>query len=58
MRPFDPAGSAGTVTVVLAAVAGFAALETVADFGAFFVEGKGNSNKWRRTLPQTAIHSW
>jgi hypothetical protein len=40
MRPLDPAGSGGTATVALAAVAGLAALETVADFGVFFVEGK------------------
>jgi hypothetical protein len=40
MRPFDPAGSAGTATVALAAVAGFAALDTAADFGVFLVEGK------------------
>ena len=40
MRPFEPAGSAGTAMVALAAVAGFAALETAADFGVFFVEGK------------------
>lgn len=41
MRPFDPGGSAGTAMgVVLAAVAGFATLEMVADFGVFLVEGK------------------
>jgi hypothetical protein len=43
MRPFDPAGSAGTEMVGAAdftALAGFAALETVADFGVFFVDGK------------------
>jgi hypothetical protein len=40
MRPFDPVGSAGTAMVALAATAGFAALETVADFGVFLVEGK------------------
>jgi hypothetical protein len=31
--------------VLFAALAGLAALETVADFGAFFVEGNRNSNK-------------
>ena len=40
MRPFDPVGSAGTAMVAFAAVAGFAALETVADFGVLRVEGK------------------
>ena len=45
MRPLDPAGSAGTTTddfvaVLFAALAGLAALETVADFGVFFVDGK------------------
>jgi hypothetical protein len=45
MRPFDPLGSAGTITDVFGAalftaLAGLAALETVADFAVFFVEGK------------------
>lgn len=45
MRPFDPAGSAGTVitdfaAVLFAALTGLAALETVADFAVFLVEGK------------------
>ncbi len=45
MRPFEPAGSAGTVmadfaAVLFAALAGLAALETVADFVVFLVEGK------------------
>ncbi len=42
----EPAGSAGTEMAVLgaedfAALAGLAALETVADVAVFFVEGKG-----------------
>jgi hypothetical protein len=44
MRPFEPSGSAGTTMVDragdAAALAGLAALETVADFGVFFTEGK------------------
>jgi hypothetical protein len=45
MRPLEPAGSGGAATVdfagvLLAALAGLAALETVADFGVFFVDGK------------------
>ena len=45
MRPLEPAGSAGTEIAVFgaedfAALAGLAALETVADFAVFFVEGK------------------
>jgi hypothetical protein len=40
MRPLEPAGSAGTERDGLAAEAGLAALETVADFEVFFVEGK------------------
>ena len=46
MRPFDPAGSAGTITAdlpaaLLTAATGLAALETVADFAVLRVEGKG-----------------
>jgi hypothetical protein len=46
MRPFEPAGSGGAVTaglaaLVFSALAGFAALETVADFAVLRVEGKG-----------------
>ena len=45
MRPFDPAGSAGTGTGAFgaadfAALTGLAAPETVADFAVFFVDGK------------------
>ena len=45
MRPLDPAGSAGTEMAVLGealftALAGLAALETVADFAVLRVEGK------------------
>jgi hypothetical protein len=45
MRPFDPVGSAGTVmadfaAVLFVALAGLAALETVADFAVFLTEGK------------------
>jgi len=44
MRPLEPAGSTGTTTVDFAGdtatLAGLAALETVADFGVFFTEGK------------------
>jgi hypothetical protein len=40
MRPLDPEGSAGTATAGLAAVAGLAALDTVADFAVFLMEGK------------------
>ena len=45
MRPLEPACSAGVTMVefagdTLAALAGLAALETVADFGVFFVDGK------------------
>lgn len=46
MSPLEPECSAGTAIVVFAAdddataLAGLAALETVGDFGVFFVEGK------------------
>jgi len=45
MRPFAPAGSGGAPTgglegVLFAALTGLAALETVADFAVFRVEGK------------------
>jgi hypothetical protein len=45
MRPLEPACSAGVTMVEfeaddLAALAGLAALETGADFGVFFVDGK------------------
>jgi hypothetical protein len=44
MRPLDPAGSAGTTTVLFAgetaALTGLAALETVADLAVFLTEGK------------------
>jgi hypothetical protein len=44
MRPFEPAGSGGTTTVLLAgetaALTGLAALETVADLEIFLTEGK------------------
>ena len=45
MRPLEPEGSAGTAMADLAAadfaaLAGLAALETVADFAVFLVEGK------------------
>ena len=45
MRPLDPAGSEGTTTddfgaAAFTALAGLAALETVADFAVFFVDGK------------------
>src|SRR5271165_3385008 len=45
MRPLEPAGSGGAATAVLAAVlfaalTGLAALETLADFAVFRVEGK------------------
>ena len=46
MRPLEPDGSggarpAGLGVLALAALAGLAALETVADLAVFFVEGKG-----------------
>jgi len=40
MRPLESFGSGGATTAVFAALAGLAALETVGDFGVFFVEGK------------------
>jgi hypothetical protein len=40
MRPLEPEGSAGTAKVGLAAVAGLAALDTVADFAVFLMDGK------------------
>jgi hypothetical protein len=40
MRPIDPVNSAGTTTGGFTAATGLAALETVADFAVFFVEGK------------------
>jgi len=47
MRPVEPAGSCGTTTLDFArdtaALAGLAALETVADFAVFLIEGKYQS---------------
>src|SRR5579871_5788888 len=40
MRPFEPAGSGGTASGGFTAVAGFAALDTVADLAVFLTEGK------------------
>jgi len=40
MRPLEPLGSGGVGTADFAAFTGLAALETVGDFGVFFVEGK------------------
>jgi hypothetical protein len=40
MKDIASAGSAGTTTLGFTALAGLAALETVADFAVFFVEGK------------------
>ena len=45
MRPFEPAGSGGEATagfmaLLFTALAGLAALETVADFAVLRVEGK------------------
>lgn len=47
MRPLEPAGSAGTTTLLFAgdaaALTGLAALETVADLEVFLTEGKSQS---------------